>query len=193
MDTYYDSKLHQTPLAHACAVHSCMARGTLMSHGSMRHANAAAMQVQLPQFRKAGLEVTAVFSRGQQRARQVAEQASTPQTCFPLLSGLFSAKRASMQNGIKHCFSSAEDLCLCEEGIPFLIYALLCYDLSAIHSVSGAVDVVSVVTPPYLHCKQFLGEEPSTAACTMGNDCSTPPSPPHPPPSPALHPQPLMS
>ena len=32
------------------------------------------LQVQLPQFRKAGLEVTAVFSRGQQRARQVAEQ-----------------------------------------------------------------------------------------------------------------------
>lgn len=39
----------------------------------------AGMQVQLPQFRKAGLEVTAVFSRGQQRARQVAEQARTPQ------------------------------------------------------------------------------------------------------------------
>lgn len=33
------------------------------------------LQVQLPQFRKAGLEVTAIFSRGQQRARQVAEQA----------------------------------------------------------------------------------------------------------------------
>ena len=29
----------------------------------------------MPQFRKAGLEVTAIFSRGQQRARQVAEQA----------------------------------------------------------------------------------------------------------------------
>ncbi|KAL3163291.1 Glucose-fructose oxidoreductase domain-containing protein 1 [Trebouxia sp. C0010 RCD-2024] len=48
--------------------------------------------VQLPQFRKGGLEVTAVFSRGQQRARQVADQ-----------------------NHIKLHFSSAEDLCLCEE------------------------------------------------------------------------------
>ena len=39
------------------------------------------MQVQLPQFRKAGMEVVAVFSRGQQRARQVAEQASDTNSC----------------------------------------------------------------------------------------------------------------
>ena len=33
----------------------------------------------------------------------------------------------------------------------------------SIRTVPAAVDVVSVVTPPYLHCKHFLGERLSTA------------------------------
>ena len=132
MDLIRNSKLQQTLLAHACMDHFFHTRANFIPHGSIRHADTAAMQVQLPQFRKAGLEVTAVFSRGQQRARQVAEQVSTPQhvafafaiLLFSLL-GLFTAKCAWVQNGIKHCFSRAEDLCLCEEGLSLLFARLI--------------------------------------------------------------------
>ena len=70
------------------------------------------------------------------------------------------SQRACMQNRIKHSFSSAEDLCLCEEGMHIcgMKQILCCVMSNPTHAVCAAVDVVSVVTPPYLHCKHFLGE-----------------------------------
>ena len=62
------------------------------------------MQVQLPQFRKAGLEVTAVFSRGHQRARQVAEQVITPQTPQHIAKFVFLVVRITLSN-----------MCICAE------------------------------------------------------------------------------
>lgn len=116
-------------------------------HAKVSWTNTAVMQVQLPQFRKAGLEVIAVFSRGQQRARQIAEQASAPQHVALLIHPpleVFSAKHAFTQNGIKHSFSSAEDLCLCEDGTPLLV------------ARSAASSVVSCVTQCILFLLQWM-------------------------------------
>ena len=116
-------------------------------HAKVSRTNTAVMQVQLPQFRKAGLEVTAIFSRGQQRARQVAEQASAPQHVPILIHpplDVFSAERAFMQNGIKHSFSSTEDLCLCEDGMDLLF------------ARSASSSVVSCVTQYVLFLLQWM-------------------------------------
>ena len=65
------------------------------------------LQVQLPQFRKADLEVTAIFSRGKQRARQVAEQASLTHTLSPVCAN----------TTYRTCFALKKELCSCH-GTP---------------------------------------------------------------------------
>lgn len=94
------------------------------------------VRVQIPQFRIAGLNVTALYSRDGQRAAELATQHN--------LQGLSDA------HALMHSPDGTHVWCLTEHVMPTHPYHLHSHDPST-------VQVVSVVTPPYLHCQQCIG------------------------------------
>ncbi len=134
------------------------------------------VRVQVPQFRAAGLEVTAIFSRDPTRAAELAQQhtlqgfsddhalINSPDGTMMLF--LWILFNIALSVGTIQWFS----FCLIQCPITHCIHVCIvfpCVSLVLLPSPPippisphppppfPPVDLVSIVTPPYLHCQQF--------------------------------------
>ena len=183
---YRNSKLQQAPLAHACTVQFLHARGNHMSHGSIRQCGNCRFNCH--SFAKQGLKSLLYFQGASSEQGRLLSRQAHPN----MLQTRFSHCRNYFRQHVRVCrmasntASPAQRTCACVKKVRPSIckvgIMLCCAMLHVIHTVSAAVDVVSVVTPPYLHCRQFLGERLKTAAYTLRMTVPLAPITPCPPP-----------